>query len=76
MSRRGRLLRTEPSDTGAVLTRGELARLARLARRARRVSGGPQDIEFGFDGDGRLWLFQSRPITAMAKRPRRLGSQL
>src|SRR5690606_23595478 len=34
--------------------------------------GGPQDMEFGFEADtGRLWLFQSRPITAMAPRPRR-----
>lgn len=50
----------------------ELRRLAALARRARRVFGGPQDIEFGFqEGTGRLWLFQSRPITAMAPRPAR-----
>ncbi|MFF4271528.1 PEP/pyruvate-binding domain-containing protein [Streptomyces sp. NPDC001536] len=69
LSGRGRLLRTEPSEAGSLLTRSELARLARLARRARRIFGGPQDIEFGFDGDGRLWLFQSRPITAMAARP-------
>ncbi|WAZ20999.1 PEP-utilizing enzyme [Streptomyces cinnabarinus] len=65
----GRVLRTEPAGADALLTRGELFRLARLARRARRVFGGPQDIEFGFDADGRLWLFQSRPITAMAARP-------
>ncbi|MHC3468618.1 PEP/pyruvate-binding domain-containing protein [Streptomyces sp. 7R007] len=71
LSRRGRLLRTEPPDAVALLTRGELVRLARLARRVRRVFGGPQDVEFGFDGDGRLWLFQSRPITAMAVRPPR-----
>ncbi|MCI3277286.1 PEP/pyruvate-binding domain-containing protein [Streptomyces cylindrosporus] len=75
LSRSGRLLRTEPPTADAVLTRGELFRLARLARRARRVFGGPQDIEFGFDGDGRLWLFQSRPITAMAARPAR-GARL
>ncbi|MEU1201307.1 PEP/pyruvate-binding domain-containing protein [Streptomyces sp. NPDC005813] len=59
-----------PSD-GPLLTSSELRRLARLARRAQRVFGGPPDIEFGFDGDGRLWLFQSRPITAMAARPPR-----
>ncbi|KKD03575.1 PEP/pyruvate-binding domain-containing protein [Streptomyces sp. WM6386] len=75
LSGRGRLLRTEPSEAGSLLTRSELARLARLARRARRIFGGPQDIEFGFDGDGRLWLFQSRPITAMAARPPR-GARL
>ncbi|MEV8090145.1 PEP/pyruvate-binding domain-containing protein [Streptomyces nigra] len=60
---------------GALLTHGELLRLARLARRAERVFGAPQDIEFGFDADGRLWLFQSRPITAMAARPAR-GARL
>ncbi|WP_411148870.1 PEP/pyruvate-binding domain-containing protein [Streptomyces sp. A30] len=60
-----------PQFTDSPLTRSELFRLARLARRARRVFGGPQDIEFGFDEDGRLWLFQSRPITAMAARPAR-----
>ncbi|MER5211590.1 PEP/pyruvate-binding domain-containing protein [Streptomyces sp. NPDC002838] len=65
----------EPLDTGSPLTRSELFRLARLARRARRIFGGPQDIEFGFDDDGRLWLFQSRPITAMAARPGR-GARL
>lgn len=99
LSRRGRVLRTEPPEDGtrlgrteaaetdaplalgeptesdALLTRSELFRLARLARRARRIFGGPQDIEFGFDEDGRLWLFQSRPITAMAARPGR-GARL
>ncbi|MFG2935439.1 hypothetical protein [Streptomyces sp. NPDC048282] len=71
LSGRGRLVRTESVDADAPLTRGELVRLARLARRARRVFGGPQDIEFGFGGDGRLWLFRSRPFTAMAVRPQR-----
>jgi rifampicin phosphotransferase len=81
LSRSGRLLRTERTartasgQTGALLTRVELFRLARLARRARKVFGGPQDIEFGFDAEGRLWLFQSRPITAMAARPAR-GARL
>ncbi len=40
--------------------------LARLARRTRLVFGGPQDLEWGLAGDGRLWLFQARPITATA----------
>ena len=88
LSRRGRLLRTEPPTADALLTPSELRRLARLAHRARQVFGGPQDIEFGFgfgfdeeveEGDqvrgGRLWLFQSRPITAMAARPSR-GARL
>ncbi|MFF7165324.1 PEP/pyruvate-binding domain-containing protein [Streptomyces sp. NPDC008086] len=83
LSGRGRLLRSESSRApwtqaqanGGPLTRGQLFRLARLARRVRRVFGGPQDVEFGFDADGRLWLFQSRPITAMAARPAR-GARL
>jgi len=65
----------ESAGGGPLLTRAELYRLARLARRAERVFGAPQDIEFGFDADGRLWLFQSRPITAMAARPAR-GARL
>nr|WP_225858951.1 PEP/pyruvate-binding domain-containing protein [Streptomyces albicerus] len=69
LSRWGRLLRTEPEDAEPLLGPTELRRLARLARQARGVFGGPQDIEFGFDEAGRLWLFQSRPITAMAARP-------
>lgn len=75
LSGHGRVLRAEPAEADGPLTRSELFRLARLARRARRVFGGPQDIEFGFDADDRLWLFQSRPITAMAARPAR-GARL
>ncbi|MEU4995444.1 PEP/pyruvate-binding domain-containing protein [Streptomyces sp. NPDC021622] len=75
LSPRGRVLRTEPPAPEALLTPAELRRLTRLARRARKVFGGPQDIEFGFDEGGRLWLFQSRPITAMAARPPR-GARL
>ncbi|MEY9990527.1 hypothetical protein ABIE67_002559 [Streptomyces sp. V4I8] len=87
LSGHGRLLRTGAADRGSLmegrsltegrslLTRAELFRLARLARQIRRVFGGPQDVEFGFDEDGRLWLFQSRPITAMAARPAR-GARL
>ncbi|MDQ1030151.1 phosphohistidine swiveling domain-containing protein [Streptomyces umbrinus] len=75
LSRWGRLLRTEPEDPEGLLGADGLRRLAQLARQARGVFGGPQDIEFGFDASGRLWLFQSRPITAMAARPAR-GARL
>ncbi|MFI6278950.1 PEP/pyruvate-binding domain-containing protein [Streptomyces sp. NPDC050988] len=75
LSRWGRLLRTEPDDPERLLGADGLRRLARLARQARGVFGGPQDIEFGFDASGQLWLFQSRPITAMAARPSR-GARL
>ncbi|SEG92872.1 pyruvate, water dikinase [Actinacidiphila yanglinensis] len=77
LTRRGRLLHTEPDrprGTGP-LGRRRLAQLVRLARRTEKIYGGPQDVEFGFDDDGRLWLFQARPITAMAARPPR-GARL
>ncbi|MET9733681.1 PEP/pyruvate-binding domain-containing protein [Streptomyces sp. NPDC006458] len=78
LGRWGRLVRVErsaPAQNTPLLSRPQLRRLARLARQARRVFGGPQDIEFGFDEEGRLWLFQSRPVTAMAARPER-GARL
>ncbi|WP_278045377.1 PEP/pyruvate-binding domain-containing protein, partial [Actinomadura fibrosa] len=53
------------------LTAVQLRELARMASRAAAVFGGPQDIEFAFDRDGRLWLLQSRPVTALAPLPPR-----
>ncbi|MCF2530252.1 PEP/pyruvate-binding domain-containing protein [Yinghuangia soli] len=71
LDRTGRCLETEPQEPSGqrLLGRGRLFRLAALARRAGKLFGGPQDIEFAFDTDDRLWLLQSRPITAMAPRP-------
>ncbi|WP_059013288.1 PEP/pyruvate-binding domain-containing protein [Streptomyces specialis] len=73
LTRHGRLLRTEPGDPAdRLLHTAELHRLTTPARRTRHVFGRPQDMEFGFDEEtGRLWLFQSRPIPAMAPRPAR-----
>ncbi|MDT0306328.1 PEP/pyruvate-binding domain-containing protein [Streptomyces sp. DSM 44917] len=69
----GRVVRERRAAArGLPLGHAELRRLAALARRARQVFGAPQDIEFGVEErTGRLWLFQSRPITAMAPRPAR-----
>ncbi|MFI8007004.1 PEP/pyruvate-binding domain-containing protein [Streptomyces sp. NPDC086010] len=58
-----------------LLTRARRHQLVNLAKSTERVFGGPQDMEFGFDGEERLWLFQSRPITAMTPRPPR-GARL
>ncbi|RKN47176.1 PEP/pyruvate-binding domain-containing protein [Streptomyces hoynatensis] len=70
LTRHGRPVGGAPA--AGLLTGRELRRLAALARRARRLFGRAQDIEFGFDAlTGRLWLFQSRPITARAPRPAR-----
>ncbi|MGW7349754.1 PEP/pyruvate-binding domain-containing protein [Streptomyces sp. NPDC054784] len=89
LTRHGRLLETDPGTAAGASPGGEratgdarapldgraLRRLVRLARRAEWVFGGPQDIEFGFGADGALWLFQSRPITAIAALPPR-GARL
>jgi pyruvate,water dikinase len=37
-----------------------------MARRAERVFGEPQDVEWLVDPADRLWLLQSRPVTAVA----------
>ena len=48
-----------------VLSDAECAALATLGRQLADLHGGPQDIEWAFDGDGRLFLLQSRPITTI-----------
>lgn len=72
LTRRGRFVET---DGRIPLDRRARRRLASLARHCARVFGGPQDIEWAIDGSGRLWLLQSRPITATAAPARgpRLG---
>ena len=42
----------------------QIAKLTRLALDIERAFGAPQDIEWTIDGDGQLWIVQSRPITA------------
>jgi pyruvate, water dikinase len=48
-----------------VLTEAECEQLARLGGHLDQVHGRPQDIEWGFDHAGSLFLLQSRPITTM-----------
>jgi phosphohistidine swiveling domain-containing protein len=45
----------------------QIAKLARLALDIEHTFGAPQDIEWAIDGDGELWIVQSRPITARPK---------
>ena len=73
VTRRGRVVE---GSGGPVLNRREHRQLADLARQAERVFGGPQDVEWAFDGDGRLWLLQSRPITARGDRAAAQGPLL
>ncbi|MDP9072439.1 MAG: hypothetical protein M3N68_14370 [Actinomycetota bacterium] len=60
---KGRVRSCQERPGGASLGRRQRRRLAELARRAALVFDGPQDIEWALDGDGRLWLLQSRPVT-------------
>ncbi len=69
LSRHGRRVEGPAHTRGkgsGPLTAGQLRQLAHLARRAEEVFGGPQDVEWAFSAGGRLWLLQSRPITAAA----------
>ena len=80
LSPRGRRLEgpsDHPADGAAgPLRAAQLRQLADLARHAENVFGGPQDIEWAFGPDGRLWLLQSRPITAAATADRGHGPVL
>ena len=48
-----------------VLSDADCAALAGLGRRLADLHGGPQDVEWAFDADGRLFLLQSRPVTTI-----------
>lgn len=54
--------RTDDGDD-ETLPRALRRDLARLAARTAEVFGGPQDMEWLLDADGRLQLLQSRPVT-------------
>jgi rifampicin phosphotransferase len=63
----GTVAMTRPAPgADPVLTGGQAAAVAQLARRvADRYDGRPQDIEWAIDHEGRLWLLQARPMTAL-----------
>jgi rifampicin phosphotransferase len=52
-----------------VLDDAQVRELAATGLRIERHFGSPQDIEFAFDGDRRLWIVQSRPITTLYPLP-------
>lgn len=47
------------------LTTEQAQAVADLARRVERGFGGPQDVEWAIDGDGKLFVLQARPMTAL-----------
>ncbi|HTX09215.1 MAG TPA: phosphoenolpyruvate synthase [Solirubrobacteraceae bacterium] len=48
-----------------VLDDEEVLRLAELGVAIERDYGSPQDTEWAFDPDGKIWMLQSRPITTL-----------
>ncbi|HUB36606.1 MAG TPA: phosphoenolpyruvate synthase, partial [Solirubrobacteraceae bacterium] len=53
--------------TQPVLSEAEVRELAEMGKRIEEHYGSAQDTEWAFDPEGRLWMLQSRPITATAK---------
>jgi len=47
----------------------EVLEVVSLCRECSKNFGSPQDIEWAFDPEGKLWLLQSRPITTLGKLP-------
>ncbi|MFI6265442.1 PEP/pyruvate-binding domain-containing protein [Micromonospora sp. NPDC051006] len=52
-----------------VLTNAQLGELRQVGERLQRQLGSPQDVEWAYDGQGALWLLQSRPITTLFPLP-------
>jgi rifampicin phosphotransferase len=63
---RGATVTRHSSDGKPVLTPRQAEAVVQLAIRvADRLGGQPQDIEWAIDPQGRLWLLQARPMTAV-----------
>ena len=65
LSRDGVVKRRRVVGAEPVLSDAECATLATLGRRLADLHGGPQDIEWAYDANGRLFLLQSRPVTTI-----------
>jgi phosphohistidine swiveling domain-containing protein len=63
------IVRRKPIGQAPVLSDDDLLALTSLGERVEQHFGAPQDIEFAFDGERRLWLVQSRPITTLYPLP-------
>jgi pyruvate,water dikinase len=56
---------TEGESGAPTLSDGEVHELSELGRRIEEHYGTPQDTEWAYDPDGRVWMLQSRPVTTM-----------
>lgn len=62
-----------PRAPEGCLSPAQLDELHAVGERLQGKLGWPQDIEFAFDGDGTLWLLQTRPITTLFPLPADTG---
>ena len=58
--------RRSDSPGEPVLTTTQVCEIAKLARLCEKEIGHPVDIEWAIDAEGRLFLLQARPITALS----------
>lgn len=58
-----------PQEAGGCLNAAQLDELRQAGLRIQRHAGSPQDIEWAFDHDVRLWILQSRSITTLFPLP-------
>lgn len=65
LSRRGRVIAVTHADVAPTLSPSRRRALVHLSRTAQHAFGSPQDIEWAIDDKDRLWLLQSRPVTAV-----------
>lgn len=60
-------------DPGGCLDGEQLEELRAAGARLEEHFGAPQDVEWAIDGEGTLWLLQSRPITTLFPAPPETG---
>ncbi|KPK66632.1 MAG: hypothetical protein AMS21_01545 [Gemmatimonas sp. SG8_38_2] len=68
------ILDREAQGDRPLLHEEELARLLDGALRAEQQLGTPLDMEWAFDGQGRLWWLQARPISRLPADPNELDT--
>ena len=61
----GAVIKDAVGSDGATLSAAQTAELAAVLLRAQSFRGRPQDVEWAIDRDNKLWLLQSRAITAI-----------
>lgn len=72
LARGGSLLSVNERPGGGALVSGELSALATLAACMRRAFAAPQDVDWAFDREGRLWVLENRSAATIAAESRKV----